>query len=188
MNDTQHVKGLKELNAFLQTLPAKVEKNILRGGLRAGVAVLRDEAKQRVPVGAPSSRGRKVYRNYRGLLRDSVRISVNTKRGRVTAKVKAGGRDSQTKGKPAAFYAHMVHQGTKPHRIRPRKPGGALWVAGRWVGEVMHPGAKAQPFMAQSFSTKNRQALVAMRNYIAKRLVKKHNLNVPGPGSWDDPE
>ena len=188
MNDTTHVKGLKELNQFLQTLPAKVEQNILRGALRAGVNVLKEEAKQRVPIAAPSSRGRKVYGNYRGLLRDSVRISVNTKRGTVTAKVKAGGKDRQTKGKPAAFYAHMVHQGTKPHLIKPRKPGGALWVGGRWVGSVMHPGAKAKPFMAQAMGSKNRHAVMAMRDYIARRLIKKHQMDMPGPGSWDDPE
>jgi HK97 gp10 family phage protein len=190
MNDTTHVKGLKELHGFLQTLPAKMEQNVLRGALRAGVKVLRDEAAQRAPVAAPSRGGRKNYGNYRGLLRDSVRISVNTKRGTVTARVKAGGSDWQTKGKPIAFYAHIVHQGTKPHLIKPKKYSGfgALRIAGRWVSQVMHPGIRGNPFMSKAISSKQRDALIAMRNYIAKRLVKKHNMNVPRPGSWDDPE
>ncbi len=190
MNDTAHVKGLKDLHAFLQTLPKKIEKNIMRGALRAGLNVLKEEAKQSAPIGPASNSGRKKYGNYRGLLRDSLRVDVNSKNGRVTGKLKAGGKDSRAKGRPVAYYALMVHQGTKPHRIKPRKPGGALWVGGKWVGEVFHPGTKGQPFMRETVvsATNQRQALKAFRDYIAARLLKKHQIDVPGAGNWDDPE
>jgi hypothetical protein len=42
--------------------------------------------------------------------------------------------------------------------------------------------------MAQAMGSKNRHAVMAMRDYIARRLIKKHQMDVPGPGSWDDPE
>ena len=39
------VKGLADLNKFLQQLPAKVEQSVLRGALRAGANVVMAEAK-----------------------------------------------------------------------------------------------------------------------------------------------
>ena len=44
MSDVK-VKGLAELQAALDGLPAKIEANIMRGALRAGANVIRAEAK-----------------------------------------------------------------------------------------------------------------------------------------------
>lgn len=54
-----------------------------------------------------------------------------------------------------APYAGYVEFGTRPHQIRPRKPGGSLVFK---VGDktvfarvVNHPGTKAQPFVMEAF-------------------------------------
>ena len=44
MADPVHVKGLSDLQAFLDQLPAKVERNVMRGGLRAGANVIKPAA------------------------------------------------------------------------------------------------------------------------------------------------
>ena len=49
MSGEVRIKGLRELNSFLQQLPPKMEKNVLRGALRAGARVVAEEARLRAP-------------------------------------------------------------------------------------------------------------------------------------------
>lgn len=48
-------------------------------------------------------------------------------------------------------YAPFVHDGTRPHRIRPKSPGGVLRfrMGGRvvYAKVVNHPGTRARPFL-----------------------------------------
>ncbi|AHB31703.1 tail assembly chaperone [Mycobacterium phage Bernardo] len=50
-----------------------------------------------------------------------------------------------------ADYARYVHDGTRAHVIRPRRPGGVLrfTVGGRvvYARRVNHPGTRARPFL-----------------------------------------
>ena len=95
------ISGLKELDAALQDLPAKIEKNVLRGAMRAGAKVMLDAARQQVPVKT-------------GALRDSLTLKSGYQRGRVTGTVRAGN--------SKAYYAHMVELGTARHLLaRPRR-------------------------------------------------------------------
>jgi len=49
------------------------------------------------------------------------------------------------------YYAPFVNDGTRPHIIRPRRPGGTLrfTVGGRvvYAKVVHHPGTRARPFL-----------------------------------------
>lgn len=189
-----HVQGLAELQRTLDTLPAKLEANLIRAALRAGAKVIADEAKRRVPV-------------QQGDLRASIRASVRIKPrlGRVEAIIKAG------RGKPAgvtymaggklmvrdasAFYAHMVERGTKRHWIkvspnaRPTRITrrgvrayslntinkmayrGSLVIGGNFVGEsLIHPGARPKPFMAPALQAKARAALDAFADTLRRRI------------------
>ena len=49
-NEQFQVQGLKELHTMLQQLPVRIEKNIMRGAIRAGANVYRDAARQAAPV------------------------------------------------------------------------------------------------------------------------------------------
>ncbi|MBW8067165.1 MAG: hypothetical protein GJU73_06940 [Ferrovum sp.] len=99
------VKGLSELQKLLDELPARIEANVVRGGLRAAARVIRDEARRLCPVGENLPKGHKS-----GALRDSIRVSMSSKHGAITASIKAGGKNN-------VYYAHMVEYGTAHHLI-----------------------------------------------------------------------
>lgn len=151
------IKGAAELYKSLSALPAKIEKNLLRGALRAGGKEYADEARARVPVRS-------------GDLRESIRVSARAVRGRVVATVKAGG------GKKDVFYAHLVEHGTAPHVIIAgggTKAGKVLAAGARIFGaKVDHPGATAKPFMRPAFDTKSGDALDGVTAYLRKRIEK----------------
>lgn len=182
------VKGLADLNRFLQQLPAKVEANVLRGALKAGAQVISDAAKANVPVDT-------------GRLRDSIRVSVRLRRGRVIASIKAGGPTKKRIGSKKsggikvmydnAYYATWVEYGTAAHKIaakyakalvlRPNKRA-TLGVAKRWMrGELIvegvdHPGSKPRPYMRPAMHNKAGAAVMAAAEYMRKRLASKHGL------------
>jgi HK97 gp10 family phage protein len=173
----QTIVGGKELDAFLQSLPLKIERNIMRAALSAGARVILREAKDRAPVGPTSSENAKLYGGYEGALRDSIRLSSRVgKDGRITASVKVGG---MTKKGADVYYAHMVEFGTRPHIIKAAK-GEALKVGSSFPRVVHHPGAAHQPFMRPAFDYASGAAITAVTDKIRSRLTKE-GINAPAP-------
>jgi len=152
MTDIQ-ITGLSDLMKTLDELPAKLEANIVRGGLRAGCKVIADEAKALAPV-------------HTGELRSSVRVSARIKaaQGLVTASVVVGSKK--------AWYAHLVEFGTAAHLIRGNFKKD-LSFGGVVRGAVEHPGAKPNPFVRVAMDSKQEQAVQAMADYISARLDKE---------------
>lgn len=182
-------KGGAELAKALQELPVKIERNIMRSALRAGAKVVLDEAKRNI-------------NDRSGDLSRSLRVSTRSRRGEVTATLKAGDRE--------AYYAHMVEFGTAAHFISvsdEAKPSrltrrgiknygigtinkmvnaGSLVIGGNFVGaSVSHPGAKPNPFMRPAIDEKQGEAIVAVGEQIRKRLTKQ-GLNTPDALEIDD--
>lgn len=199
MSELVHVKGLSELQAFLDALPAKMEQNVMRGAMRAGAMPIRDEARRTAPIAAPSTRNRKEYNAYLGALRDSIRVSVKARGGRVTASVKAGGK---AKGGVVVYWAGWAEYGTRPHFISVRdeaKPGrktrngwrglsirtlnrmaarGSLRIGQNFVGaSVTHPGARPRPYMRPALDRQATNAVLRAGEYIKSRLSTKHGLD-----------
>lgn len=143
-----HVTGLADIQKLLDTLPVKIEKNIMRQALRAGCNVIKETAKQMAPVGPPSAKGAKVYGGYAGALRDSIRVGARIKGGKVTAYVKAGGK---TKKGADVFYAHMLEYGTVNMRAR--------------------------PYMRPALDSQASAAIVAAAEYMKARLSTKQGLD-----------
>lgn len=148
---TTHVKGLAELQAFLDQLPAKMEANIMRAALREGAKVVQAEVKASAPVRT-------------GLLKAGIKIGTNSRRGRVTAKIKVSGKH--------AFVANWVEYGTAAHFIKPKRAK-SLFFAGLMRDGVDHPGARPKPFMRPALDTKAQEALLAVGEAIKKRLTKQ---------------
>lgn len=163
------VDGLAELDKILKSLPVKVEVKILRGAMRAGVSVIGKRAKELCPVAKPNTENRTKYQLYEGALRDSIKIRTKSKRGVVTATLVAGG---TVKTKAIVYYVHMVEGGTKPHIINP-KAKKALFFTGISRALVMHPGAKAKPFMRPALDQTAEKAIVAAADYVRMRLDKE---------------
>lgn len=164
-SNDQVIQGGRQLDQLLQTLPVKVEKNILRGALRAGAAVIRDEVQQRAPIDS-------------GALRKSVRISSRSNKGRVSASVKVGNQE--------AWYAHLVEFGTRPHVIK-AKPGRAMRFGGVTTAQVNHPGIAPRPFIRPAVDASTAHALVEIPKYLRKRLTNQ-GINTPDTAPRDPAE
>ena len=162
-NELTRLRGGRELQQMLNSLPAKLEKNIMRSALRAGARVIADEAKANVPVD-------------NGDLKRSIKVSTRGKRGKVEARVRAGGK--------GVFYAHMVEFGTAAHVIK-GKNGKRLFFNGVFAESINHPRARAKPFMRPALDGRANEAIRAVGEQIRKRLTK-HGINTPAGLEIDD--
>jgi len=160
---TLNIRGLDELNKFLEQLPGKLQLNIMRGALRAGQKPILDDARNSVAVG------------HSGNLKNALRLTtkINRKNGSVESYLKVGGKH---KGKDA-FYAHMVEYGTKEHEIKPRTRAGMLINGTRIYTAVIHPGARERPFMRPALDRNAAAAIIATGNYIKNRLQNKEGID-----------
>lgn len=162
-NSLVSIKGLKELDAMLKQLPANIERNVLRGGLRAGIKVFKDSAVELLPA------------DYTALIK-SLKIKTSGRNGIAMAKLIAGNKD--------AYYAHWLEYGTAsyytgtgrtvgaPYAIRPRRSK-VLADNGKYSAMVIHPGIKPLFFMRRSFDQHYEQAISAMRTYMTVRIEKE---------------
>lgn len=163
MADLQ-IKGLTELQKVLDELPAKIEANVLRAGMRVGAKVIEAEAKRLVPVSQPSGGNRKGYGAQMGALRDSIRVSMRSRNGQIQARIRAGNK--------VAWYAHLVEFGTARHTIKPKNRKSLLFA--HLARELVdHPGARPKPFMRPAFDAKAQAAIEAMAEYMKQRLPRE---------------
>lgn len=169
--------GMIDLTSVLATLPEKLERNILRGALKAGAEVFADGSRE-------ECRSAEV--------RATIKTSSRAEPGLVTAKI-------QTKG-PGAHKAPWLEYGTDPHfisvddeqsegrtvrRINTLEKKGSIVIGGNFVGKtVHHPGAKPYPFMRPPIDNRQQAAVDAMVGYASNRIAKV-GLNTPPP---EEPE
>jgi len=183
-----HVKGLAELQKFMDQLAPKVERNVMRGALRAGANVIAKQARLNV-------------HGVSGELVSTIRVGSRVVGSTVIGKVVAGGKRVGVFTR-LGFYAAMVEFGTKAHFISvqdSQKPINkslsdkrrklvlasmttinrmALRIANRFVGPtVFHPGAKPHPFMRPALDGQAQNAVVAAAEYMKKRLATKESLD-----------
>lgn len=178
MANTRSVKGLAELERFLDTLPLKVERNIARGAMRAA-------AKTVLPVAQSN------IHSISGELAGSLKVGSRSKGGVPTGYV-------ATKH----YTARWVEYGTKPHWIRVKesaRPGrltrrgyrtfsigtlnrmakrGSLVIGGNFVGQsVVHPGAQGIGFLRRAMDTQATAAVMAAGEYVKVRLATEQGLD-----------
>ncbi|KAK1548908.1 hypothetical protein Q3G72_014462 [Acer saccharum] len=134
-----------------------MERNIMRSALRAGAVPIRDEIKARAPVDT-------------GALRDSVRITTRAKAGQVSASVKVGNK--------TAWYAFLTEFGTRPHKILPKRVGGALRFGGTEARSVEHPGIAGHPFIRPGVDAAFTASVTAVQAKVRQRLTKQ-GIDVP---------
>lgn len=148
MSDEVKVNGLSELQAFLDQLAPKLQKNVMRSALRAGATVIATEARLHAPV-------------LKGELRGSIGVSTRVRGGTVTASARS--HDP---------VAPLVEYGTKRHMIRAKD--GALMIGGYGFARfVDHPGARPKPFMRPALDARAQDAVIATGEKIKQRLTKE---------------
>lgn len=152
MADLVHVKGLAELQEVLNQVPPKIERNVLRTGLRAGMNVV-------LPVAQANIHSRSHE------LAGSLKIGTRAQGGVVTGYVKTD-----------LFYSRFVETGTGPHTITAHNRKG-LAVGGLFFQSVRHPGAKPHAFMRPALDSQAQPAVVAMAEAVKERLATKEGLD-----------
>jgi hypothetical protein len=152
VNELRNIKGGAELDRFLQELPVKLEKNVLRGAMRAGANVVLPVVQQNAP-------------KKTGELEMGIKVSTSSRGGRVMAKIKLT-------GKHAFLGKWFEFTGVKEHAIRAKK-GGALFFGGIFVKTVDVKGFQAKPFMRPALETSAPSAIAAAAAYIKGRLTKQ---------------
>lgn len=156
------MSGMVDFTSFLATLPENMERNVLRGALRAGAEEYADGAREECTSDE---------------VRASIKTSSRAEPGLVTAKI-------QTKG-AGAYKAPWLEYGTDEHEITVQGDTVSLVIDGKFVGKtVHHPGARARPFMRPPLATRETAAVDAMIGYARKRLTKEGLLQ-PAP---EEPE
>lgn len=158
MSGAVKIKGLQQLNKFLQQLPAKVEANVLRGALREGAKPVMEAAKANVPVKT-------------GKLRDGIKSSTRLRKGRVTTSIRVTGKH--------AYIGKWMEYGVAAHQITAAK-GGWLFFGGKYAKAVQHPGLSPRPFMRPALESQATAAVLAAANYMKKRLALKNGLDTSG--------
>ena len=151
------VKGLAELDKFLQALPVKIEKNVLRGALRAGMKTILPAAAQGV-------------HSVSGELAAGLKIRTRGRGARITARLVDEG--------PHGYVARWVEFGTAAHLIN-GKLGGSLFFGGLFVKQVLHPGILKGPhaFMRPALDSQAQAAVIASAEYMKNRLATKEGLD-----------
>ena len=150
-----NVKGLSELQKFLDQVPAKIERNVMRGALRAGMKVVLPVAKGNI-------------HSVSGDLAAGLRIGTRSRGGVVSSYIRTKGRHG--------FVAHWVEFGTAAHGIL-GKFGGSMFFGGIFTKSVDHPGARPHPFMRPALDSQAQPAVVAAAEYMKNRLATKEGLD-----------
>ena len=179
-----HVKGLAELQKFLDQLAPKMEANVMRGALRAGMNVIKAAAQANV-------------HSVSGKLAAGLKVGTRSSRGTVRARLRASGEHD--------YIAVMVEYGTRAHFIsvqESEKPinlrasvrqgrlvrasmttinRNSLMIGSRFVGPtVYHPGARPRAFMRPALDSQAPSAVQQAAAYIRERLATKHGLDTSG--------
>jgi HK97 gp10 family phage protein len=171
------VKGQDGVQRFLAALPANLQRNVLRGALKAGADVIAEAARENCVSHE---------------VREAIKTSSKAEPGRITAKVEVKGE--------GAFIGPWLEYGTSPHfisvdaeasggrtarRVNRLARGGdsevaaTLVIGGKPVGKtVHHPGARPHPFLRPALDSHEAQAFAAIGGHVAKKMTKA-GINTP---------
>ena len=156
------VSGLSDLQMFMDTLAPKLEANVMRGGLRDGAT------KELLPEAQANLLAAGAVRT--GELIAGLKVRTSARGGTVSASVVSSGKH--------AYIAKWIEYGVKPHTITAK--GGLLSFGGVFAKSVQHPGFAARPFLRPALDRSGQAAVVAVAEYIKKRLATKEGLNTSG--------
>lgn len=158
-------RGREGVSAYVRSLPAQIERNLLPGAARAGGKVIATEA-------ADQCRSREVAAK--------IEMKVRRDDGRVVARIGVAEGWARSVGIWLEYGTdpHYItvddsqRQGMSANRInRLAKNGGTLVINGTPVGKtVFHPGAQAHPFLRPALDTRFSDAVAAAQRHISSRV------------------
>ncbi len=148
MTATVQIEGLEELLAELEKRGTEARK-VLAPLAREGGRLIMGEADGRT---------------HRSIAK-ALRVTTAENKKDAVEVVVHEGRDKGSMG----FVGWFLEYGTAPHEIRP-KNAKALYIGGRFVKVIKHPGSAPQPFMRPAFDTKAGAASDIVTDGVKKAL------------------
>lgn len=148
------VHGLQGMQKTLRSLPGKLGKRVLMGGLRAGAKEIKEEAQNLAPVLAQATASRKP-----GTVRDSIVVKTS-KQDRYGVYIGV----RKLKGKAIAQFKRSTGRGSNQNPDDPY-----YW----WQLEFGNRQMRARPFMRPAFHAKSAAALRRFQIYTMRRLERE---------------
>lgn len=155
MADEINMLGLKEIQATLNKLPARLGEKVVRAALRAGAQVIRKDAQSRVPILKKPKWGRKP-----GTVRNAITIR---------------------RSKRDKFGVYLSVKGLSAKKIKAFKGGSASKDAAYnpddpWYWHFLEFGTAnraAHPFLRPAFEAQKFAALRRFEEFAKRRVVKE---------------
>jgi hypothetical protein len=155
---------LTDFDRFLDTLPGRMVRSIIKGGMLEMANVVADEARALAPKES-------------GEMANAIEAVVTVSGTEVRSKVRLTGMNAM-KGIWAEFStaAHVINKsGPGSTSKKGAKPGkGSLVINGQFAGPtVNHPGARAKPFMRPAADIAMDRALAAGAGHIRSSIERR---------------
>lgn len=171
------VRGKAEVQAYMASIPAKMEK-VLRGAARAAAKVVSDEIKERTP----SDDVREGLRTRTSTDGDKIKVRIDVKPGwgrSVGIWLEWGTvghfisvDDSQRKGRSVR---------TINRRVEKEDGKASLVIGGKFVGAtVWHPGTDPHPVFRPALDTKEAEAIATAQHYINTHVSRRGIVSAEG--------
>lgn len=183
------LKGGKELSAFLQAFPDRIQRNAVNAGLRASAKVVRDQARANAPKKsgkyAKSIKTGSPRKNDDGTISITIRpkgehsyLGLWLEYG-VGAHFLTGG-DS---GKSARLLTRQMNRDGVSSDVETR----AMKIGNNWVsGAILHPGFAPKPHFRPALDTQAENAIKAFADRIESYLKDKTGFTAPSFGVDDE--
>lgn len=160
--DTRHVKGLSVIQKALDTLPEKMERNVVRTALMRGMKPIKKDAKARLinSIRVPGT----------GKLAEFLKINSSSRNGSCKSYLRTLGDHS--------YVGKWIEFGVAAHFMRP-KDKRVMSFNGIFVKAVEHPGFRPRPFMRPAMDSQASTALRDTASSMRNQLAKKYGIDTP---------
>ncbi len=172
MAELVNIKGFAELKLAMEALGKGVSKNVLRGAVNAGAAVIRDQARLNAPLMTESLPGHQPPGTLkRAIVNKFIQAQSNFTQVVIDVCVIMGkslrGQGKKHTRSQDAYYAGWIERG---HYFVAHKPKGVTWKSHRASEQGKGQFVPAHPFMRPAYEERKLDAVEAMRVYMEKRI------------------
>lgn len=183
------LKGGKELSAFLQAFPERLQRNAVGAGLTAAAKTIRTQARANAPKKsgkyAKSIKSSRPRKNQDGTISITIRpkgehsyLGLWLEYGVGAHVITAG--DS---GKSPRLLQRQINRDGVSSDVETR----AMKIGNNWVsGAVIHPGFAPKPHFRPALDTQAESAIKAFGERIESYLKDKTGFSAPSFGVDDD--
>ena len=170
------VLGIEELLKNLQTLPEKIQKRVMIGAVRAAAKPIVKEAKNLVPVEHGALKRSIGVTRFKTRKKTLVwfQVSPRVEKYRLNAQEMKSSRSVVLTLQHSPYYGRFIEYGTYAKLDHPlAHPPSGKRAKKRAAIVAKGGGIAPHPYMRPAFEKEGENAIVAFKEYMAKRLNKE---------------